>query len=201
MADWIKKVSSYSVHANLMPEQTQLLTRLYTLLNSKKRVLIASAPPASGKTHLICILAKSLSQSGQHSVAIVTPTNYLKSEFHREAQNVKGGMPSLDIVTISEYLKIGRPYDYVLIDESHNLKSFVELNPDIVKTIVLGPNDPGYWDLQDAYLNGKKKFCASRVSYSWVSSFLRTLHASSNNRFARMESPTSWMYFVYVWKY
>ncbi len=201
MADWIKKASSYSAYPSLMPEQTQLLTRLYALLSSRKRVVIASAPPASGKTHVICIVAKSLSQSGEHSVAIVTPTNYLKNEFRRETQNVKGGMPTLDIITISEYLKINRPYDYVLIDESHNLKSFVELNPDIVKTIVVGPNDPGYWDLQDAYLSGNKKFCASRVSYGWVSSFLHTLRASSNSRFARIESPTSWMYFVYVWQY
>jgi Rad3-related DNA helicase len=201
MADWINKVSSYSAYANLMPEQTQLLTNLYALLNSRKRVVIASAPPASGKTHLISIVAMSLSQSGKHSVAIVTPTNHLKNEFRREAQNVKGAMPSIDIVTISEYLKINRVYDYVLIDESHNLKSFVELSPDIVKTIVIGPNDPGYWDLQDAYLNGKKKFCATRVSYGWVSGFLRTLNASSNRRFAHIESPTSWMYFVYVWQY
>src|SRR2546426_8700167 len=110
-------------------------------------------------------------------------------------------MPGIGIVIISEYLNIDRPYDYVLIDESHNLKSFVEFNPDIVKTIVIGPNDPGYWDLQDAYLSGKKKFCASRVSYGWRSSCLRTLHASSNSLFEHIESPTAWMYFVYVWQY
>src|SRR5213593_2675516 len=108
---WLETIKTLSKHGSLLPTQIELLERVYDSIRSQeKKVCVFVAPPASGKTHVICLLAAYLSQSG--AVAIVVPSNYLKSEFESEFKSVSSTDPKVDIMNISEFLRNNTDYDF-----------------------------------------------------------------------------------------
>jgi hypothetical protein len=172
-----------------------------TLKTSQKKVIVFVAPPASGKTHVICLLATYFIRKA-NSVAIVLPSNYLKAEFKEEFKTIHARSDTIDILNILEFVRSQKQYDFVLVDESHNLKSFIELDPSVVRTIAISSSDIISGDLEALYLPAGRQFSAQQIAYGSAASLLAALR---NTRHAAYlgpvyKSPTSWMYFVYAWR-
>ncbi len=99
---WIAFMESISIpfqtYGSFFPEQRELLTIIYEeLINETKNVWVLSAPPSSGKTHVICLVCKTLADSGEKT-AIVVPSNFLKEEFANACLDIKGGLTGVDIL-------------------------------------------------------------------------------------------------------
>ena len=194
---------SFEKYHSFLPEQKELLARIYKkILNEKKNVWVFAAPPSSGKTHVICLLAKVLTESGEKT-AIVVPSNYLKEEFYKACLEVVGGLSGTDILNISEYLKTSASYDFVLVDEAHNLKSFLELEEDYVKSVSFSLEDDFAQDLVGRYLLPNQEFIAQQLSFLNAKDLLVNL--SRMNKFrARLNpvisNPTVWSCFIYIWR-
>jgi hypothetical protein len=203
---WFSKLEAISIpfqrYGDFLPEQRMLLEKVHaTLATSQKPVLIFVAPTASGKTHAICLIAKIL-QENLYDVAILVPNNYLKEEYKRAQQDVRGQLTDIDFLTISQYLRTSKQYHFVLADEAHNLKTFLELDGKIVKTINLTKNDELFFDITSRYLPPNKSFVAKQLSFNSASDLLMDL--STVPKFAKclkpvIKNPTSWTTFIYVW--
>lgn len=193
----------YRKYGSFLPEQHRLLEEVYSKLGkSEKPVWIFVAPPASGKTHVMCLLARILAES-QYSTAIVVPNNYLKEEFDEGRLEVYGDLPRVDILSLSGYLRTDKPYDFVLVDEAHNLKSFLELDTRIVKNIDITKVDESYDVLLSRYLPSGKEFVAQQLSFSSTADTLNMLKGvpKFRKRLASvLRDPTSWLCFIYVWR-
>lgn len=201
---WLENLSlTFQRYGSFLPEQTVLLQRVYEkLARSDKPVWVFVAPPASGKTHVICLLAKTFSEASQKT-AVVVPNNYLKEEFEAAGSEVSGGLRSVDILNISEYLRTNTRYDFVLVDEAHNLKSFIELDPSLVRSLDLTPDEELYSDLASRYLPPDKAFVAQRLSFSSAKGLLTSLsHIPKFRRRLKpiLDEPTLWTYFIYMWR-
>jgi len=200
---WIAKYANlsenYSKFGDFLDVQKKLLKSIDNSFNNNKPMAIFVAPPASGKTHIICVLAEYLQPN--HSVAIITPSNYLKQEFLKERENIKGRLKNVDFLNLSEYLKTEKKYDYALIDEAHNLKSIIELDPNLVKTISFSRDQQLYDELLE-FLPTDKSFIAKQISFTSSKEFLNKLKfLKSNKNFKEIfTSPTSWKTFVFVGK-
>jgi len=205
--EWFSALESLSVpfqkYGSFLPEQRELLERVYEkLTRAEGPVWVFVAPPASGKTHAICLLARILSEATQRT-AIVVPNNYLKEEFEGARSEVCGGLPAVDVLNVSEYLKTKKQYDFILADEAHNLKSFIELDISLVRSVSLSANDELYADIANRYLSPNRAFAAQQLSFSSAKDLLDSLNR--NPRLARqlrqvVKDPTSWSYFIYVWR-
>lgn len=175
--DWLTFMESkskvYEEFGSFMEPQKELLRILYQYLHSlPKRVATFSAPPASGKTHVISLVAHYLFNERVKS-CIVVPNDELKSDFVE--QNTKVKFPRHpNVLSLAEYLKDNSQYDIAMVDEAHNLRSAYELNPNIVKTFLLDRNDPYFNDISYRYLNDKK-FVASTLSIEACSDILKIL--------------------------
>lgn len=204
---WIGQMESISIpfqkFGSFLPEQKDLLTIIYEQLeNETKSVWVLAAPPSSGKTHVICLVSKVLNDSGE-KVAIVVPSNFLKGEFTNACCDVKGGLNGVDILNLAEYLHGRKQYDYVLIDEAHNLKSFLELDEEYVKSVSLTFDDDIFVNLVQRYLLPDKKFVAQQLSFVSAKDILDNL--SKAKRFRNkikpvLINPTLWSCFVYIWR-
>jgi len=205
--EWFSRLENLSIlfqrHGSFLPEQRDLLERVYEkLTKSKKSVWVFAAPPASGKTHAICLLARILHEADQRT-AIVVPNDYLKEEFQEARSEVLGGLPNVDILNISEYLKTKKQYDFLLADEAHNLKSFLELDASVVRSIDITKEDYLYQELASRYLPPKREFVAQQLSFPSAKNLLDSLNQVS--RFRRRlrpvtKNPTFWSCFIYIWK-
>jgi hypothetical protein len=203
--EWFSELEKVSVpfhrHGSFLPEQRILLERVYDkLTRTKNPVLVFVAPPASGKTHAICLLARTLAGTSQRT-AILVPNNYLKQEFGRARSEVSGGLPAVDILNLFEYIKTKKQYDFVLADEAHNLKSFLELDTDLTRTVTISRDDAVYADIVGRYLSPGRAFVAQQLSFPSAKDLLRSLNLP---KFAIQlrpvtKDPTSWSCFVYVW--
>ena len=81
---WLAKLVGFSKYGSLLPVQVALLKQIfYSFREATKRVTLLVAPPASGKTHVICLLASYLN-SLSRTVALVVPNDYLKVQFEEE---------------------------------------------------------------------------------------------------------------------
>jgi DNA polymerase III delta prime subunit len=203
---WFSDLEDLSVpfrkYGCFLPEQRMLLERVHDkLTHTNKPVLVFIAPPASGKTHVICLLARTLSGTNQ-STAILVPNNYLKHEFDIAQTEVSGGLPDVDIINFSEYLRDRKRYDFVLADEAHNLKSFLELDTSLTRTVNLTKADPAYADIASRYLSPGRTFVAQQISFASAKDLLRSLASlpkCSTQLRPVTKDPTSWSCFVYIW--
>ena len=201
---WLVKAERIStVHkkfGSFLPEQKELFKRIHSVIfNNSKTVSTLMAPTGTGKTHVICIVAKMLQDAG-NTVAIVTPSNYLKDEFVESKKEVLGVMDRIEIMNLAEYTSCTDIFDYVLIDEAHNLKSFIELDNKIVKNVSIKFGMDVYDDLIDQIPNGKS-FVAKQISHLQAKDFLKELETTSGIKSKIKEvvkDPTSWKTFVYA---
>lgn len=206
-SNWLSHMEELSIpfqkYGSFLPEQLQLLKRVYHMTDkSKKSVWIFDAPPSSGKTHIICLLSKVLIESNNET-AIIVPSNYLKEDFKRACFDVRGGLNGVDIMNLYEYLKTDKQYDYVLVDEAHNLKSFLELDGKAVISLSFSLEDDFYCDVISQYLPPERNFVAQQISFSSVKDILDKIKQipKFKTRLRKiLENPTSWHCFLYVWK-
>ena len=193
----------YRTYKSFLPEQKELLIRLHAkLLAENKPVWVFAAPPSSGKTHVICLLARVLFESGQKA-AIVVPSNYLKEEFTKACLDIEGGLPRTDILNLSEYLKSTEIYDFVLMDEAHNLKSFLELDDEYVKTVSFSLNEDFSQELVGRYVLPNKEFVAQQLSFPSAKDLLNSLCQIGKFEVKLspvFSNPTCWTCFLYIWK-
>lgn len=204
---WLAQMEKLSIpfrtYKSFLPEQKELLIRTHDkMLTEKRPIWVFAAPPSSGKTHVICLLARALSDCGQKT-AIVVPSNYLKEEFTKSCLDIEGGLFSTDILNLSEYLKSKELYDFVLMDEAHNLKSFLELEDNYVKTISFSLNEDFSQDLVGRYILPNKDFVAQQLSFLSAKDLLNNLKQISRFKVKLspvLSNPTCWSCFVYLWK-
>lgn len=196
-----KRVSKvHKKFGSFLPEQKELFKKIQSIVyNNSKIVSTLMAPTGTGKTHVICVVAKIL-QDANNSVAIVTPSNYLKEEFIESKKEILGLMNKVKIMNLTEYTSCKDVFDYVLIDEAHNLKSFIELDAKIVKNISIKKNTDIYDDLIDQIPPGKS-FVAKQVQHLKAKEFLKELEYVSGIKSKLNDvrnDPTAWKTFVYV---
>lgn len=204
MTLWItnaKRVSKvYKKYGNFLPEQKELLKRIHGVVyKNSKKVSTLIAPTGTGKTHVICVVAKILQDFG-NSVAIVTPNNYLKEEFIGSKNEVFGLMDNVKIMNLAEYTSCKNTFDYVLIDEAHNLKSFIELDNNTVKNISIKLGTDIYEDLIDQ-IPPSKSFVAKQISHLQAIDFLKKILQTPDIKSRVKEianDPTRWKTFIYV---
>jgi hypothetical protein len=205
--DWFSHLEEISLpfqkFGSFLPEQLQLLERVYEKIeNSRKRVWMFDSPPSSGKTHVICLLSRVFMESN-NKTAIIVPSNYLKEDFRNACFDVRGGLPGIDILNLYEYLKTDRQYDYVLVDEAHNLKSFLELEGRTVKSLNFSLEDEFYSNFLSRYLPPERDFVAQQLSFSSVKDMLDVLKHIPEFRIRLkkiLDDPTLWRCFLYIWK-
>lgn len=204
---WVPYLQSlskpYHKYGSFLPEQLELFEGIYEKLEKSERpVWIFTAPPASGKTHVICLLARALTDTSNHT-AIVVPNNHLKEEFNEGRKDVYGDLPKVDVLSLSEYVRTNKQYDFVLVDEAHNLKSFLELDTNIVRRVDLTRKDKAYYALSSRYLPYGKEFVARQLSFPSTADMLKILaHVPKLRRQLSpvLRDPTSWLCFIYIWK-
>lgn len=119
-----------------------LFQKVYKMMSDgTAKVVSFTAPPASGKTHVIALCASDLHNRGI-STCIVAPSNEIKYEFAAELGQVDSNTATIvPVYTLGAYRRIRYRFDLVLIDEAHNLRSAMELDKDVVKTIHLEKGD------------------------------------------------------------
>jgi hypothetical protein len=120
-----------------------LLEKVYTMMLAKNAKIVSfTAPPASGKTHVIALCASDLRDRGI-STCIVAPCSEVKCDFTAELEEVYSNASTmLPVYTTGAYRKIKYRFDFVFVDEAHNLRSAIELDRDVVKSIHLERGDP-----------------------------------------------------------
>jgi len=201
---WIDQLRKRSFlakkYGSFLPEQEELLKKVHERFQgSKRKIWTFTAPPASGKTHVIALLAQFLSE--ENLVAIIVPNDYLKQQFHEQESLVSGHLEKVDILNLVEYLRTNKTYEFILMDEAHNLKSSVELNSNLVKTFKLTPEDALCQDLQSRLLPANKQFAAKQLPFTSCKEALDQLLSSSRLRklaIAILKDPVSWKCFAYV---
>lgn len=146
-SDWMQSMEiaskKYERFGAFLPAQQLLLRQIYDSLTKRsEKVVSFTAPPASGKTHIITLCAYFLADKG-FKTCIVTPNAELKQDFKNELLEVNGATKScLPIESITTYRKRRSTFDYVLVDEAHDLRSAIELDTSIVKSFHLEEGDP-----------------------------------------------------------
>ncbi len=198
---WLERVGALSRYGSLLFPQVELLGRVYDgLQDSRKKVGVFVAPPSSGKTHVICLLATYLASSNK--VAIVVPSNYLKEEFREEFRNIRSKPDGIDILSLFEFLRGNELYDFVLVDESHNIRSFIELDTSVVRSVTITAAEEISQELEALYLPAGRGFSAQQISFVSAASLLASLKGTKHAAYLQpvLRSPTSWMYFVYAWR-
>lgn len=159
-SDWLATIQSYSKKYQrfgcFLSAQDQLLKQIYeSLTRWNEKVVSFTAPPASGKTHVIVLCAAYLSRKGL-ATCIVTPSNELKSDFVKELSEINGGSTlRIPILSISQYRKRKDQFEYALMDEAHNLRSAIEIDENIVKSFHIEEED-SLFDLVTSGIRSKK---------------------------------------------
>jgi len=190
----------YQQFGSFLPEQVELFTEIYNVLNNPmKKVNIFTAPPASGKTHVISLLANFLISRG-HKIAIVVPNNYLKNEFERSKLEVIDRL-EITILNLFEYLNSDEEFDFILIDEAHNIKSYLDLDINNVKNFEIDSSTDLFSYLIQIYLYSEKDFCVKQLDYPSARNLLELLEVYYPEDIEDIiKDPTQWLTFIYIWK-
>lgn len=206
--EWLSQLRSLSLivrrYGSLLPTQEGLLKNIYDRIrHSKKRIWIFESPPASGKTHVITLISKFLSDQS-HPVAIVVPNSYLRERFKAEKTSVSGSLANIEVVTLAQYVRQElSTYDYVLVDEAHNMKTALELNNALVKTFTIAPEESEtYQDLKSRFLPPGKTFAAQQISSATTWDILKLLKTSRLYKSQALKiarDATGWLSFIYVY--
>jgi len=204
---WFSKLENLSTpfrkYGSFLPEQRKLLEEVYNkLTNSQKPILVFVAPTASGKTHTICLIARTL-QGKNYRIAILVPNNYLKEEYEKAQHDVRGQLQDIDFLNIFEYLKTTKQYNFVLANEAHNLKTFLELDRNIVRSIDFTEKEDLFFDIANRHLPPNKSFIAKQLSFNSARELLDDL--DNIPKFSKhlrpiIQNPTSWTSFIYIWR-
>jgi hypothetical protein len=205
---WLSQLRSLSLivrrYGSFLPAQEALLKSIYRRMrHSKKRIWIFESPPASGKTHVIALISKFLSDREQ-SVAIVVPNSYLEEEFKAEKATISGSLTNINILTLAQYVReYPSSYDYVLVDEAHNMKTALELNNSLVKTFRITPEEIEICqDLKSRFLPPGKEFAAQQISSATAWDILKLLEQIPPYRTQALiisADLSSWLSFIYAY--
>ena len=197
--EWLSRRSSnFETYGSFLPEQEELFQELYKKLAAEtKKVWTFSAPTASGKTHIMLLLADFLAQ--EHTVAVIVPNNYLKIETMSQSKLIKDEkIKGVDVLSLHEYVVSSSKYDFVLVDEAHNLRTSLELDTRVVKSFRVFEVGDILRDLADRFLPPDTDYNAQKLS-TGDSRFV--LHEISN-RFPSsrriQRNLTAWAGFIYI---
>jgi len=156
-----------------LPAQLKLLREIYdsiTVFNEK--VVTFTAPPASGKTHVIVLSAVYLSLHGYKS-CIVTPNGELSVDFKEEFKQITASDIAIPVLSIPAYRKIKDTFDFVLMDEAHNLRSALELDNKLLKSFHFKQGDGFYETLVPQAIS--KKYSTRELNIETASDVLKKL--------------------------
>lgn len=201
-AEWIEWLSvrslNFEAYGSFLPEQEELFRELHRKLAIEtKKVWTFSAPTASGKSHVILLLADFLGQ--ENSVAVIVPNNYLKVEtIFRKNLISNDKINGVDVLSLHEYIITNSYYDFVLVDEAHNLRTSLELDTRIVKTFRIFEADEFFEYLADRFLPPGAQYNAQKLSTSdsrFVLGILLKRFPSSRKIWKNL---TAWASFVYI---
>jgi superfamily II DNA/RNA helicase len=134
------------------------------------------------------------------STCIVTPNNELKSEFRKELAEINcRSRESLPIINIGAFIKKRHDYEFVFVDEAHNLRSAIELDRDIVKSIHLEKGEPLYDDILSS-LEKDQGYIARELSAESAHDILRKMMGSEYEKDARsvLRTLSQWRSFCIV---
>ncbi len=137
-ADWVidlQKISKvFRYYGSFLPSQLSLLRNVHSGINSTESpVLVFGAPPSSGKTHVIALCASYFESKG-FSSCVVTPNTELIRDFQRELRRVEiSAKPQ--VLNIGAYVRRKDDFRICLVDEAHNLRSALEMSPEVVTTV------------------------------------------------------------------
>lgn len=106
-------------------------------------MLAFGAPPSSGKTHAIALCATYLQDHG-FECCVVTPNTELVNDFKKELNSVESSSKP-QVLSIGSYLRRKNEFNIVFIDEAHNLRSGLELSPQVVRTIRIDKGSTAYY--------------------------------------------------------
>jgi Rad3-related DNA helicase len=205
--EWLRVMESKSKYVKrygaLLPTQEALLRGLYDgLSKSNVSVLTFTAPPGSGKTHVISLAADFLANLGK-ATCIVVPNMELTLDFQKERRNLVKANRSVAILTLASYVRRIREFDVCLIDESHNLKSSIELDSDQVSTFSFLPSSPEMNAIFGKYLN-RRNFVARSVAGEDLSDILRRLSRIADHGIkarALLRQLSSWTGYLIATRY
>jgi Rad3-related DNA helicase len=196
-----KHSRKFEKYGSFLPVQEELLKQIYDAISvrTKSTVFTFTAPPASGKTHIIALCA-SYFHNRSIPTCVVVPNNELKIDFGNELHEVKyeSTIP-LPIISIGAYVRRRIEFEFAFIDEAHNLRSAIELDSEIVKSIHLEKGDPIY-DHVLTSLDKNEGFKTKELSTETAHDILQRLRGSEYERDARqlLKTLSQWRGFCVV---
>jgi Helicase conserved C-terminal domain len=156
-----------------LPAQVKLLREIYDSITVfDEKVVTFTAPPASGKTHVIVLFAVYLSFQGYKS-CIVTPNGELSVDFKEEFKQIIASDIAIPVLSIPAYRKIKDTFDFVLMDEAHNLRSALELDSKLLKSFHFKEGDGFYETLIPPAIS--KKYNSRELNIETASDVLKKL--------------------------
>jgi Rad3-related DNA helicase len=185
---WLQDLQTHSnkckKYGSFLPSQRQLLKQVHqAIADSDYRVVTFTAPPASGKTHIITLCAAYLHSRGV-STCIVTPNNELKLEFKNELQEVNYKFrETLPVMNVGAFIRKRQAFDYALVDEAHNLRSAVELDENVVRSIHLEAEDPVYHEVL-SHLRNERACVTAELSAESAHDIIERIKGSESRRIA-----------------
>ena len=182
----------YQKFGGFLPAQEKLLIEIYnslTIFNQK--VVSFTAPPASGKTHVIVLSAAYLALKG-YETCIVTPNGELSVDFNEELKEITAEKLSIPILSIPAYRKIKGKFDYALMDEAHNLRSALELDYKLLKSFQFKQGD-GFYELLVPQTS-TQKYSTKELNIETSSDILRKMCQTENSKIAKqlLKTLTQW---------
>lgn len=200
--EWLRELGEYSgkfeKYGAFLKTQERLLKQIHEKLSTPSPMVCAfTAPPASGKTHVIALCGVYLANNG-FSTCIVIPNNELKFEFMKEMNDVyTNSVHDLPIITIGAYVKERSKFEFALVDEAHNLRSAVELDNRLVKSINLEKGDKIYDNVAFS-LETNKEFFTRELSTETAHDILRKIKGEPYGKTARriLRTLSQWRCFV-----
>jgi len=200
--EWLKWLSSrssiFETHGSFLREQEKLFSELHKKLAAEtKKVWTFSAPTASGKTHVLLLLADFLAQ--EHSVAVIVPNNYLKIETISQKKFINDEkIEEVKVLSLHEYVISRSKYDFMLVDEAHNLRTSLELDTRVVKSFRVFEEEDIFKDLANRFLPPGTDYSAQKLSTGDSRFVLRVI----SNRFPSsrriQKNLTAWAGFIYI---
>ena len=205
--EWMKWHETHSLvfkkFGSFLPAQKQLLELSYDYFSdSQNKVSVFTAPPASGKTHIISLIAHYFVNNGLTS-CIVVPNGELKQDFESENKKIKKLSKKPEVLTFTKYLENKTNYELAIVDEAHNLDSAFNINRNIVKTFSVKMGDYGFETITERFLKNKS-FTVTQLTLEYADQILKIFMHNANTRkeSAKIKkSLTSWLGFLISTKY
>lgn len=151
--DWMSDHSKlFKKFGSFRKPQVELLDNLYHYFSKSSRpISIYTEPPASGKTHIISLTASFLADQ-KLEVCICVPNSELKTSFEEQDSKINNFNSSISILTLSQYMQDRSKFDFVLVDEAHNLQSAFNFNKNITKHFIFRKGDFAFEFFIERYL-------------------------------------------------